>query len=194
MKIGFAGSAPSETTDLATRLATLARDRGNAIGDAAEARLVFNLTRADEPAAHWTRRGLQQFGVTLLPLPGLSRDGSLAPASDILARAYPALLRTLSNAVVATEGGVAVLVTPEMGVRPIDGGGADLAAATHLALEQLATGDAFDERDEHHRRDRAEGRRTAQMDLERLSGRGHGTQVLVDGQVRADVRSGGGPR
>lgn len=114
--------------------------RGHPLADPRGARLVLNLTSSQEPRAHWRRERIQQFGVSLVSVPGLVRRDALGVAcspprlvprspADILGVAYPALIRTLSNAVIAVDSPAFALVTPEMGVRPFlsnsDGEGND---------------------------------------------------------------------
>jgi hypothetical protein len=87
------------------------------VDDPADASLVVNMTEASQPVAHWTRGHVQQFGLTLARVPGAAHAKERATA--LLSGAYPILLRTLSNAVVAIEDEACALVTPELGVRPI---------------------------------------------------------------------------
>ncbi len=137
MKFALVGMEP-DLQPLATRLAALACERGHEPSPVAEARLVFNGTRESAPVAHWSRASLQQFGVSIIPIAGLASLARRGATSDILPRAYPALLRTLSNAVIGIDGADAVLVTPEMGVRPLGAAHADLASAVLDAILPLA--------------------------------------------------------
>ena len=148
MNVTFAGAAPSEAVgDLAAALRARLDERGAVVdGDPKAARLVFNLSSAASPRAHWTRSHGGQYGVALLAVDEGAvphRDGRLACSpSDVLALAYPALLKTLSNAVVTVDRAALTLVTPEMGVRPLvdPAGRADavLGAVLPLALARLA--------------------------------------------------------
>lgn len=142
MRIGFAGPAPTpEVAELTAALRGLLATCGHQT-DASpdEADLVFNLTGAGEVASHWRRRHVQQFGVSLL---GLTPDeAATRPVSptQVLRVAYPALLRTLSNAVVTVDDAGLVLVTPEMGVRPLPNGSPEESARGALeALLPMAT-------------------------------------------------------
>lgn len=102
----------------------LARRGGEAATAEPEgAGLVFNLASVEEPRPHWRREGLGQFGVSLLACPAASLARAAERAPEVLRLAYPALLKTMSNAVVACDGESLVLVTPELGVRPLGAAG-----------------------------------------------------------------------
>lgn len=143
MKIAVAGSPASPgVAALVETLLARARVLGNEIvATEGSPRLVLNLTSIAAPRAHWRREGLHQFAVSVVPVPGLVRAGGLAPASEVLGLAYPALLQTLSNAVIAVDeisGGPCALVTPELGVRALDGTEAVLNAILPLAASTFA--------------------------------------------------------
>ena len=122
MKVAFAGDEPREDVGaLARGLDRALAGRGLEAAAAEAAGLVFNLASSDEPRANWRRGDLSQYGVTLLATPPGSLDAAASSPSDVLSVAYPALLKTMSNAVVAVDGDRLVLVTPEMGVRPLEG-------------------------------------------------------------------------
>lgn len=110
--------------------------RAHPLTEPQDARLVLNLTDSARPRAHWRRERVQQFGVSLVVVPGLAeRDAHGVPSmpprlatrapADILSIAYPALIRTLSNAVIAVDSPAFALITPEMGVRPFLAAGQD---------------------------------------------------------------------
>jgi acyl-CoA synthetase (AMP-forming)/AMP-acid ligase II len=123
VRVAFAGDDPREDVGaLARGLGEALQARGLEPAEAATARLVFNLADSDAPRAHWMRGDLDQYGVTLLATPPGSLDAAASAPSDVLSVTYPALLKTMSNAVIAVDGERLVLVTPEMGVRPLDAG------------------------------------------------------------------------
>ena len=116
----FAVVGPSLRQDLdfvARQVDEELRRRGAECTDAAQAGLIFNMASVEEPRHHWRREGLGQFGVTLLACPPGSLAGASRRTAEVLRLAYPALLKTMSNALVACDGESLVLVTPELGVR-----------------------------------------------------------------------------
>ena len=105
MKVAFAGDEPREDVGaLARSLDRALGKRGLETAAAEAAGLVFNLASSDEPRAHWRRGDLSQYGVTLLATPPGSLDSAASTPSDVLSVAYPALLKTMSNAIVAVDG------------------------------------------------------------------------------------------
>jgi hypothetical protein len=139
VRVAFAGPSPREDVGaLARSLGASLRRRGHETldGEVDGAGLVFNLASAEQPRAHWRRDGLGQFGVTLLAAPARALEAAAAAPAEVLAATYPALLQTMSNALVAVAGERLVLVTPEMGVRPLDA--ADAAEAVLEAVLPLA--------------------------------------------------------
>ncbi|MEM7245054.1 MAG: class II aldolase/adducin family protein [Acidobacteriota bacterium] len=144
MKVAFAGEADSPAVSaLAGALDGLLRGDGHEVSDPdAATELVFNLSSVDAPQSHWRRHSTEQFGVTLLAVP----DGSLPGHSEttaVLQQTYPALLKTMSNALVAVDDRQLTLVTPEMGVRPLDSHTADEAAASVAAAVLPLAGARF---------------------------------------------------
>lgn len=122
MRVAFAGDEPrADVGALARSLGEALAGRGLEAAGTEAAGLVFNLADSDAPRAHWSRGDLDQYGVTLLSTPPGSLDAAASTPSDVLSVAYPALLKTMSNAVIAVDGERLVLVTPEMGVRPLHG-------------------------------------------------------------------------
>lgn len=121
---------------------------GTAADDAPD--LVFNLTDADEPRAHYLRPNASVFVVSLVE----SAAGDAWPEREALRRAtYGILVKTMSNLVIhrvrgGSHGGRAWFVTPELGFRhePDDAGLAAriVAFVTPLAAARVVIDNRID--------------------------------------------------